>query len=716
VSSTVVSLALAGWLGVLPPVAPRAAHDIFDAVAAGDVDQVKALAAAGFDVNAADNAGRTPLRLAVEGNNRRLVDLLLTLTADPNVADKEGVTPLHAAVASQYPDLAFWLLQAGAKADTADVQGLTPLHAALQRSDFDLAAALIDAGAHVDVRDRKGRTLLHHAVLSGPVVTRFVAGLGVNVNAVDKGGATALHRTIEAWDGGSLGEETLLALLKRGADATMKDRAGKTALDLALERHNYPACRVLALPTSRAPADDPLAVWDEGDSQRKRYEKAKKALDAGSSADSEDEHSRPLIVGAAWNGELAIVELLAARKADVNVRDKEGKAALAGAVADGSWLMTKALLDAGAKVDTGDGGAVLLNAAIKKGSLETTRLLLEHEADPKALHAGVTNHWAALLQAIETNDLGMVDLLLEYEADVNAQAGDSSAPAIVYAWRSKHRLLAKRLLQEEGVDVRAADRSGVTLLHLAAGSGDVAVVKRLLARGADLGARGSYPFTPLDEAIRSNRVEVVKVLLDAGAAERDTFRETAAHTAVRAQFPQSPQILELLLRKGADPNARNAEDKTPLIALLEGLETPEMVRVLLKYGARVDACDREHGETALQAAAAFGNVEVTRLLLAAKADVDATNRDGEAALHFACSGGHVKVAGLLLDRHANPNVADKVLGMTPLHVAVLTDNAELLALLLKYQADRKATDVQCQTPLDLARTRGKKDVLALLQR
>src|SRR5262249_29821953 len=180
----------------------------------------------------------------------------------------------------------------------------------------------------------------------------------------------------------------LVTLLKQGADVTVKDRSGKTPLDVARERHCYPACRLLALHTPKAPPVDPLAVWDEGYGQRKHYEEVKKALDGGSgSPDGKDEYARPLVVAAALNGEAALVELLIARKADVNARGKEGQTALEGAVASGSWLVAKALLDAGARVNTGDGGAGLLNAAVKKGSLETNRLLLEHGADPNAAWA-----------------------------------------------------------------------------------------------------------------------------------------------------------------------------------------------------------------------------------------------------------------------------------------------------------------------------------------
>jgi hypothetical protein len=72
----------------------------------GDVAQATALLEQGAVIDARDEAGRTPLMLAVTQGRLEIVRLLLTRGADPNAADNAGHTPLQQARRQNSPEIA----------------------------------------------------------------------------------------------------------------------------------------------------------------------------------------------------------------------------------------------------------------------------------------------------------------------------------------------------------------------------------------------------------------------------------------------------------------------------------------------------------------------------------------------------------------------------------------------------------------------------------
>ncbi len=85
------------------------------AVYRGQIDIVNALIAAGADVNAMDNKGRTPLLISVMWHQLECVKALIAAGADVKVKDMDGVTPLMSAFEHEYGEIIGVLSEAGAK-------------------------------------------------------------------------------------------------------------------------------------------------------------------------------------------------------------------------------------------------------------------------------------------------------------------------------------------------------------------------------------------------------------------------------------------------------------------------------------------------------------------------------------------------------------------------------------------------------------------------
>nr|XP_020457704.1 cyclin-dependent kinase 4 inhibitor B-like [Monopterus albus] len=119
-------------------------------------------------------------------------------------------------------------------------------------------------------------------------------------------------------------------------------------------------------------------------------------------------------------------------------------------------------------------------------------------------------------------------------------------------------------------------------------------------------------------------------------------------------------------------------------------------------------------EDELTSAAAQGHTAEVSRLLQAGAQVNGVNRFGRSAVQVMMMGS-TPVAEVLLRHGADPNVADRRTGATPLHDAARAGFLDTVRLLVNYKADPRAKDkANCQ-PIDLARKSGLTDVVAYLE-
>ena len=101
--------------------------------------------------------------------------------------------------------------------------------------------------------------------------------------------------------------------------------------------------------------------------------------------------------------------------------------------------------------------------------------------------------------AVNNGNEGMVKVLLEDGADINAAVKGSETPLCQASKIGKVAIV--KLLLEEGANIKVANRMGYTPLHWASGEGHVEVVKLLLEKGADINVdrRGKHGLEPEDK-------------------------------------------------------------------------------------------------------------------------------------------------------------------------------------------------------------------------
>ena len=120
-------------------------------------------------------------------------------------------------------------LSAGVDVDAADASGWTPLMLAAYANP-EAISILLQAGAHADRASLHGDTPLHFAAYDGRL-SKLLLQAGAPINAASADGITPLMLLAQS---SGANADDLSDAIKAGADASLKDRAGHTALDYLL--------------------------------------------------------------------------------------------------------------------------------------------------------------------------------------------------------------------------------------------------------------------------------------------------------------------------------------------------------------------------------------------------------------------------------------------------------------------------------------------------
>jgi len=190
---------------------------------------------------------------------------------------------------------------------------------------------------------------------------------------------------------------------------------------------------------------------------------------------------------------------------------------------------------------------------------------------------------------------------------------------------------------------------------------------------------------------------------------KDKWDYTELHHAARIGDVES---IRKLIEGGAEVDANDKWDKTPISYAIEMQEDQELVQTLIDGGADLNYKSKI-GDTLLHYAVRNGNEDMIDALISNGLDVNAKNKHGLTPLYYATLDRSVPMIDLLVSRGADVNA--KANGdLMPLHYAAVYGNPDAIDALITVGADVNAKNDYGGTPLHSAASSGKTEVIEAL--
>ncbi|KAJ5027096.1 ankyrin repeat-containing domain protein [Bipolaris maydis] len=428
-------------------------------------------------------------------------------------------------------------------------------------------------------------------------------------------------------------------------------------------------------------------------------------IDKGLDVDGRCKRGKTALVLAAENGHTTVVKLLLAKGADLHARSGNGGTALVWAASCGHVETARHLIEEGSRLeDRDEDNLTALSIASNSGHLEMVELLIEKGADVNALSTEPRKSTPAVWAAILGYDK-VLKTLIRHGADLSVTLNDevtlidatlqrgrlNTAKILLEAIVYRHHKDLLRILLDSGADPalpsKNAETEMLTPLHQAVGQlsedpkKDTSIVDMMLAtgkcrlmEGEEVGSTVfAYVLHRFERRENGLAKELAFRMLDS-ISDVNGDRSDDGCTLMHAAFNE-PGLIDKLLQKGADINAKDNYGQTPfLMACRSG---PGLLQFLVSRGADAFAVNTD-GFSALHIAAANGRVATLEYLLnldfegKGKLDIEAKTNRGNTPLMIAVGENHEEAALYLLDRGAAPtgHCSDRI-KVTALHLAAI---------------------------------------------
>ena len=672
------------------------------AIKNNSMEAAQILAAVDSDIFARDASGKTALELGIEKGKAFYEALITTRTGE--MRDSNGQSIIHYFVKSVNFDAIDFALQKQIPITAIDDFNRTPLTIALQNnknlSSVKLAAKLLLAGAKREggdfeyfedailtrnptIRFVDGQTPLHLSSIQNHTgITAYLLERGAVISAQDISGATPLHESIRYGN-----VENALMLLNAGANINAQDNLGKTPI-------------LLIIP------------------QEKQHEIYNLLISHKANINAKDMYGDTVLHIATMNGtDASIMQQFVYAGADVNERNKEGVTPLALAVEHKRTSLIQFFANNGADIHAEDKlGNTPLTRALKSGFELSSKVINNTNVFTRDSYGNTPLHLAILCatpdsvsSSVDEKTTGVVQIM-EYmvglNSEINARNRNGDTPLSIAVQRNVRS--AGEFLLSRGADVFSANNDDYSPLRLALETG--LETRSWLLSSQVIKATDGSGNTPLHYASEWGLADAANLLIEKGADPnaKNANGETPVYNAVKVD---NAALITTLISNGSTKDTRDYLGNTPVHACIRW-GAMNAAQALISSGANLNARNIS-GKTPLAEAARAGKIDMVILLLRNGADINATDETGKTVLIDAIQSGSTDLVKLLLENGASPLIQE-MYGRNAFHEAALLGNSDMITIIRSAGGDPLSRDRDGNTPFSIVLTKGEDAIKSTL--
>lgn len=629
-----------------------------------------------------------PLWYAIMNNKLDIVKLLVEygLPIEPK-SDYEGYSSLELAIESNNKDILDYLIKEGANINFVNINERTLLDEAIRMNNYEMVEYLISKGIKSD-KDTLSSSL-YYAIKenSSLKIIKYLLSKGADLKNPNIGDIeNPIFDSVK-----NKNYEVLEFLINDGFDIYDLNSDKNTPLDIAIYNKDYKSISLLLEKIQFANNKSfkslfTLLMVNDSVSTNLFKEKLKKFIETNKSLLSKTD----LCMYASFIGDKTIITELLNDRFNINIIDNYKMNALMWASFSDNIEIVKLLIDKSININAqNENGLTALMFSCYNNNKDIVKYLLEKDANYKLLNNSKNSAYEI---CTFKDSLESLLILFDYNDNIDKKYLLNTA-----SYNGSFNIT--KYLIKDGVEYSKTEEENTSPLLLASQQGNFDIVKLLIENGVNINEVDKDGNTSLHYSVENNNKEIFKYLVNYGA-NLNLKNQVGNTPLMLAIYNYQLELAKDLINSGADLNIKNEDGWNALmIASSDYTFFPIGEEILVKYSNLEEKT--YDGESALMIASTNESTRILNKLISMGADIDTVDNDGATPLMWASYHNVLSSLEILLDSKANLEYEDYS-GNTALVYATKNNSLEAIDYLIEMGANTKVRNYEGKGLLDLA--------------